>query len=165
MHAHVHLFTSHHLHFLYPSLNHRRYRRALARLVRAFLSLPPRCTGHKRFRVLPSLTASLWVRFEAESMKFCVGAVTSNCSLQVFGVCNRCKRRCKGSNSRRSEGASEKKTGEPLPTLTDVKAPTACAVCAPKTAPARCRQIVFLSVICQSLANTCVVVTASYELG
>ena len=109
MHAHVHLFTSHHLHFLYLSLNYRRYRRALARLVRAFLSLPQRCTGHKRFRVLPSLTASLWVRFEAELMNFRVGAVTSNCSFQVFGVCNRCKRRCKGSNGRRSEGASDKK--------------------------------------------------------
>ena len=61
MHAHVHLFTSHHLHFRYLILNHRRYHRALARLVRAFLSLPPRCTGHKCFLVLPSLTASLWV--------------------------------------------------------------------------------------------------------
>ena len=46
-----------------------------------------------------------------------------------------------------------------------MKAPAACAVWAPKTAPARCRQIVFLSVIRQSLANTCVGVTASYELG
>ena len=34
----------------------------------------------------------------------------------------------------------QKKTGEPLPTLTDVKAPAACAVWAPKTAPACCRQ-------------------------
>ena len=97
-------------------------------------------------------------------MNLRVGAVTSNCSLQVFGVCNRCKQRCKGSNGCSSEGALEKK-GQPSPTLTDVKAPAACAVCAPKTAPARCRQIVYLSMICQSLANTCVVVTASYELG
>ena len=42
MHAHVHLFTSHHLHFRYLSLNHRCYHRVLARLVRAFLSLPSR---------------------------------------------------------------------------------------------------------------------------